>query len=601
MVAAGGMLSGVFAACTSSEPAGTLSTTVFSKGVGGDSYWKGWPEELGAAPVAARAGADEESGEAPVALGLPIAVAPPTKSSSRGGASDRVRGTLYVRIDEGSACAVVELVVESGSHIYHGPTRAELGHPDAIGDPTTVSIEGGGVEWGAAHYPEPEPIDQDIGDEIRDRWINTHHGTVHLLVEGLVTGEPDPEDVFASIAGQVCDDQGCLPFEFELESAGAGNDALFAGFEALSAAAVSAGRAQGPGSGGSSSLGAFLLQAVFWGIITLLMPCTYPMIPITISFFTKQAIARDGKVLHLSLTYGAGIVAIFILIGLLAAPVIIPFATHPITNLVIGGLFLFFAFVLFGWVDLQPPQALMNVAGKASARGGIFGVFLMGATLVVTSFTCTAPFVGILLGSAATTSSGGMTAQEVLRVVLGMGVFGLTMATPFVLLSMVPGKIQQLPKAGEWMNTIKVFLGFVELAAALKFISNADIVWRWKLLSREVFLIAWIAIFAGAGIFLLRKALETRRQTGRYPKIQMSAAGLTALLVTYLFWGLPGRIMDVIMTAILPNYSHTAIVEALGGQVTRDRHVIIKDDFDEATRVALAQNKLLLVNFTGFT
>src|SRR5262249_32922221 len=138
----------------------------------------------------------------------------------------------------------------------------------------------------------------------------------------------------------------------------------------------------------------------------------------------------------------------------------------------------------------------MNVAGTASMKGGYVGVFLMGATLVVTSFTCTAPFVGSLLSVGAT---GGSTA----RVALGMAVFGLAMAGPFVLLSLVPGRLKAIPRSGEWMNTLKTFFGFVELAAALKFISNADRVWEWNVFSREVFLLLWGVTFVAAGLYLL--------------------------------------------------------------------------------------------------
>ena len=152
---------------------------------------------------------------------------------------------------------------------------------------------------------------------------------------------------------------------------------------------------------------------------------------------------------------------------------------------------------------------MMAVASKASMRGGYAGVFLMGATLVITSFTCTAPFVGTLLGSAATGGD-----ADVGRIVIGMGVFGLTMATPFVLLSLLPGKMQAMPQAGAWMDTLKVFLGFVEVAASLKFFSNTDIVWGWEVLSREAFLILWVLIFLGAAIYLIAGAFKDKEQGG---------------------------------------------------------------------------------------
>ena len=301
---------------------------------------------------------------------------------------DPVRGKLYTKTVGETVHAVVELRVDEGWHVYH----QDLGPPDAIGQVTEVELSGGGLTFGEVEFPEPERHEMpELGT-----WAYIHHGKVLLRASAPLVEGADPMAVRAEVEGLVCEDVGvCIQFEFGAK-ARTGKDGYFEG--------LSAATAEEPESEGLLGL---ILLAIGGGIFALLMPCTYPMIPITISFFTKQAIAREGRVLPLSLTYGAGIILIFILIGLLAAPVIIPFAAHPVTNLVIGGLFLFFAFVLFGFVNLTPPQSMMTMASKASMQGGYIGVFLMGATLVVTSFTCTAPFVGTLLGSAATSGGGG--------------------------------------------------------------------------------------------------------------------------------------------------------------------------------------------------
>src|SRR5262249_14174257 len=180
----------------------------------------------------------------------------------------------------------------------------------------------------------------------------------------------------------------------------------------------------------------FLALAVGWAIFSLLMPCTYPMIPITISFFTKQSAARHASTLSLSIVYGLGIILSFIAIGVLVGPPIAAFAANPWTNLVIGVVFVAFALSLLGLFILQPPQFLMGFASTATQKGGLFGVFLMGLTLCVTSFTCTAPFVGSLIAVGAKGAGMG-------RLVLGMGTFGLVMAVPFVFLSMLPAKAKQ--------------------------------------------------------------------------------------------------------------------------------------------------------------
>ncbi len=561
--------------------------SVTSKGEGRESDWKAWPASLVTPPAPSNSEPNTAPNEAAqpgvpaLALGPPTAVFP----------AEKVSGKLWVRRGDGdqagTARAVIELNVREGFHIYHGPTHRDLGHPEAIGTPTTFVLDGGGCDWGMPTFPPPHPEDQGIAasDGEGNIWINSHHGVIRIQFTGSLWGEYDPDDLFAEVEGQVCDDMGCQPWALELESEGGGPDDAFE-WEVADPAPPETGHNDGPSHEDEPSLLKFLLAAVGWGIFTLLMPCTYPMIPITISFFTKQADARDGNVLPLSLTYGVGIVSVFILIGLLFAPVIIPFATHPITNLVIGVLFLFFSLVLFGFVELQPPQSMMAAAGKASAKGGYVGVFLMGATLVITSFTCTAPFVGTLLGSAATGEGVG---QDALRIVLGMGVFGLTMATPFVLLSLLPGKVQQMPQAGEWMNTLKVFLGFVEVAASLKFLSNADIVWEWGILGRDVFLAAWCVIFVAAGIYLIKQA----RFAGR----QAVLGAITVVMGGYFGYGVPGNGLDeVITTPLLPPY---VVFES--NSPSKANHTIIKDDWDGALALAREEGKLVLVNFTGFT
>ena len=419
---------------------------------------------------------------------------------------------------------------------------------------------------------------------------------------------PGELEISGTLTGQACDESTCtnesLPFAAVLKvaAAGAGTGVAAAGAGSDSAAtpppqAVEPVENVGGEDLGTMSISAFLLLAVFWGLITLLMPCTYPMIPITISFFTKQAIAREGRVLSLSLAYGAGIVLVFILIGVVLGAPIITFATHPITNLVIGALFLFFALVLFGAIDLQPPKFLMAVAGKASTKSGLTGVFLMGTTLVVTSFTCTAPFVGSLL-------SVGAGDGDIGRIVLGMGVFGLTMATPFVLLSLLPGRLQRMPRAGEWMHVLKVFLGFVEVAAALKFLSNSDLVWNWGFLSRELFLVLWFGIFLVAALFLfgmIHLKGESEREIG---PVRMVGGLCTLLFALYCGLGSRGYVMDDIMTAIVPNYSMERLAGAAGdrtGPKNASGHLIIKDDYQQARREAVSRDRLLLVNFTGHT
>ena len=553
----------------------------------------------------------EEFPEGLVATAAEVGASPSEEDWDPDFADAHAAARAFVRSEAGRARLVVQVAIEEGFHLYHGPTQEDMGGEDVVGMPTTFEVEGGGVEWSAVVYPEPhEYIQEAFTEGEPDIPYYAHSGSVAFRAEGQLEGANLSGDVRVAVKGLTCDDTGCQQYSQELVALPGGSDTLFAAFDGGAGAGTQE-QSSGSSAGGtesgqaaastsqkleSMSLGGFLLLAVLWGIITLLMPCTYPMIPITISFFTKQAIERKGKVLPLALMYGVGIVAIFVLIGVLLGAPIIRFATHPITNIVIGSLFFVFALALFGVINLQPPAFMQQAAGRASQTGGYLGVFLMGATLVVTSFTCTAPFVGSLLSIGA---GGG---ADTGRIALGMGVFGLTMATPFVALSLVPGKLQQMPKAGEWMHVIKVYLGFIELAAALKFFSNADISWQWGLLSREVFLILWTGILFAATAFLFGWIRLEGEQDSEVSPLRMTVGVMTLLGGFYFGLGSQGYVLDDITTAIVPNYSSPRLGGAAGGNGGESsEHTIIKDDLPAAIARARSEDKLLLVNFTGFT
>jgi len=554
-----------------------------------------------------------------LALAVLAWFAPDARAAAQ--SENKARAELYARADGRDVRVAVRVAIDFGWHIYHGPSKRDLGTgPEdlLIALPTTIELTGADVTWGDWRFPKPKIAKYDFGEPVE---MNVHSGTITIWRRGMLGEGAALTTLSAAIDGQACEegDGGvCLDFSETIDLAGPGADSVFAAYPAdMSAtprpkATLAPDSARAPPSGAGTtdtidddvgqeaSLWAFLLSAVFWGLFTLLMPCTYPMIPITISYFTKQADQRKTSTLPLSLAYGAGIVGIFVVIGILVGPIVIAFAAHPVTNLVIGALFLVFALTLFGVMNLQPPQFLLGLAGSASQKGGYLGVFFMGATLVITSFTCTAPFVGALLGQ-------GAGQGDIGRIALGMAVFGLTIAIPFVFLSMVPARVKALPKSGEWMHTLKVWLGFVEVAAALKFFSNADLVWSWGLLSRELFLWLWAGIFFAAAAYLFAW-IRTKDEYGAEdaatisPKRMVWGVG-TFLFAVYCMYGALGHSVDPIMTALAPNYS-TAIAGSgsTGGTATTAKgHVIVKDDYDAALARASSEGKLLLVNFTGFT
>lgn len=503
------------------------------------------------------------------------------------------RVELFTRAVDGEARAAIRIEIDETWHLFH----KELGPDDAIAMPTSVELSCAGVEWGELVWPEPHKAPQE------QTWVWQHEGTLVLFARGKLGPGADLGKAHVEVTGQTCDPKVCVQFSAKVATLGLGPDTLFAKFPAAGASAAAGGSSAttpdapaGDAPKQESGLLEFLGLAVFWGVFSLLMPCTYPMIPITISFFTKQSSQSKGKRLTLSMLYGLGIVLMFILIGVLVGAPIIQFATHPLTNLAIGAFFVVFALSLLGLFNLEPPAFLMNMAGQARSTGGYLGVFFMGATLVITSFTCTAPFVGSLLSVGA--SSGNWE-----RIVLGMGTFGLTMAIPFVALSMVPGRVASMPRAGEWMNVLKVTLGFVEFAAALKFFSNADLAYHWQLLPRELFLAAWFAVFLVAAIYLFG-LIRYHGESGEIGGGRLLSGMAFLCFAIYCGFGALGNKLDVVMTSIAPPYSAQRVAgfETGGSDVAkaeRKDHEIVLDDLERAKVLALEQKKLVLVNFTG--
>lgn len=579
--------------------------TVAVSGAGSDKFWKKFPDDLVVAQAAPK----------DAATGAGDAKATPAKAAdAKATAADakHVHAKLYTRADGDDVKAAVEITIDPGWHIFHGPTATDMGPPDAVGVPTVVTFAGDGFTWSAPRFPKPIKEEQEFGST--KTWILEHVGTPVVWFRATKSTAADLSKLTAKIEGQTCDANGCVPVTESVKNAGRGDDALFAKFPSdLTAASAAAAPASGPSAAGSNGdedlarmpLWQFLGLAVGWAIFSLLMPCTYPMIPITISYFTKQSAKSHKGSLPLCLCYGAGILLSFLVIGLVFGKVIIPFAANPWTNLVIGVVFVAFGLSLLGLFLLQPPQFLLGAATAATRQGGYLGVFLMGLTLCVTSFTCTAPFVGNLLAVGA---KGG----EMSRVALGMGTFGFVMAVPFVFLSMVPGKVKSLPKSGEWLHSLKVTLGFIELAAAVKFLSNCDLVWKWNALSREVVLVLWSGILLVAalyvwGVITLKEDVELRGEGNHGIGPGKLVSGLALFLFAFYFLiGAFGARLDSTTEALAPNYSKPFFTSDSGSTIGGSRgggtvaqSGPIMDDWDAALAKAKAEHKYLAINFTG--
>jgi thiol:disulfide interchange protein len=327
------------------------------------------------------------------------------------------------------------------------------------------------------------------------------------------------------------------------------------------------------------------------GLIALLTPCVFPMIPLTVSFFTKRnENPARGRVE--ALFYAFSIVFIYFLISVpflifdISPDTLNEISTGAPLNIFFFIIFVVFAFSFFGYYEITLPSFIANKADNASNVGGVIGIFFMAVTLAIVSFSCTGPILGSLLVGALT-SSGGK-----LNLVAGMSAFGLALALPFGLFAFFPQMLKSLPKSGGWMTTIKVILGFLELIFAFKFLSNADLVMHWGILKYEVFLGIWIIIGIAMFLYLIGKIHFPHDHPSKtINKTRLVLAGMSAVFVLYTASGLFGKELTF-FSGFPPPRFYSLFVQ--------DTKFHPTSDYDAALKQAKAEGKPLMVDFTGW-
>ena len=345
------------------------------------------------------------------------------------------------------------------------------------------------------------------------------------------------------------------------------------------------------------SLWYILLMGFVGGLLAVCMPCIWPIIPMTVSFFLKRAKDDKQKGIKDAFVYGLSIVVIYLGLGLLVTALfgsdtLNAMSTNAVFNIFLFLLLVVFALSFFGWFEIKLPDSWANaVDTKATNTTGLISIFLMAFTLVLVSFSCTAPIIGLLLVE--TTTSGNWLAPT-----LGMQGFALALALPFTLFALFPSWLKQAPKSGSWMNTIKVVLGFIELAFALKFFSVADLAYGWRLLDREVFLSLWIVIFGLLGAYLcgwLKFQSDVADGNERRPMpVVCIMGGLVSLaFAIYMvpgLWGAPCKAVSAFAPPISTQdfNLNTKVVEA---------HY---KDYEAGMAAARVQGKPVIIDFTGF-
>jgi len=343
----------------------------------------------------------------------------------------------------------------------------------------------------------------------------------------------------------------------------------------------------------------FVFLAITMGFLALLTPCVFPMIPITVSFFTHQGEKGEGKPIKNAIIYTLGIIATFSILGFILALTLgasgaNQLAANPWVNIFIGALFIYFALSLFGMYEIQLPQKFSQFTLQQEGRGGVAGTLFMAVTFTLTSFTCTVQFVGLLLVAA----SQGLWFWPL----LGMVVFSAAFATPFFFLALFPQYLAKMPKSGGWLNSVKVVMGFLEMAAAFKFLSNTDLVWGWGFFSHNTVLAVWAVLMLMAGIYLLGKIQlphDSPISSISVPRLMLSTTFLTFGL--YLTSGLFGQRIHGLIYSYLP-----PIVEGDYGSVRTNGISMAEEfnwyrDLDEGLAAAKATGKPVFVDFTGYT
>ena len=433
--------------------------------------------------------------------------------------------------------------------------------------------------------------------------IGTCEGAVSMLLK-VESNAAAPKQIKAIIEWQACREGACsAPEEQEI------NITLPATAELNSDAnTTTTGSIRDAQSG--KSLWSTILEAILWGFVALLTPCVFPMVPMTVSFFLKKS-GDKTKGRFMAMMYGLSIVALYtipiaiiILITYFAggdSGIVFIFnwlATHWIPNLLFFIIFMIFAASFFGAFEIVMPTSLVNKADAKSEKGGLFGVFFMALTLVLVSFSCTGPIVGTILIKS--------TQGEIWEPIITMLAFSAAFALPFTIFAFVPSLLKNLPKSGGWLNSVKVVLGFLELALGLKFLSVADQIYGWGILDREVYLALWIVIFTLLGFYLLGKIrFANDSPAGHLTVTRLILSIIVFSFVVYMIPGMWGAPLKAISGYLPPIESQDFVISsnsvatdgaAKSSTISNSNKVY---NFKEALRLSEQSGKPIFLDFTG--
>ncbi|HLR89420.1 MAG TPA: cytochrome c biogenesis protein CcdA [Balneolaceae bacterium] len=495
---------------------------------------------------------------------------------------------------------VVKATIEGEWNLY-----SVLNDPDAGPYPTKFTSGRGDMAVAGAVTESPASIELDPNFNAELGW---HSGEAFFTIPVAFHEElQGREQILLEVLYQVCDDRSCLPpktkeIVADIDIVGVA-DQPFTDFSDSGATVEQAETFELTSSSDVSadSIWGFMWLAISAGLAALLTPCVFPLIPLVVSYFSNQGEGGRKTSWGNAFLFGLSIILIFTAIGALLALIlgvagVSKFASNPVVNLLIGILFIIFGVSLLGVFELRLPYKLTNWLNKKSNEGsGLTGTLFMGFTISAVSFSCTAPFVGAIL--AATTGG------EWFYPILGMLGFSTAFASPFILFAMFPGYLESLPKSGSWMNVIKVILGFIILAASVKFISNADIVWDLGLISRPFGIALWITLFFLAGLFMLGVfSLYGEKKPDSISAGRVFLAMPFLLFSFYLMPGLMGSSLGI-WDAWLPVRQPTdiGITTTVSGGGAGEAEGEWSQDYELSLTQASEKGVPLFIDFTGYT
>ena len=528
---------------------------------------------------------------------------------------DKVKWSFSVEQDGDEAFIVAKIKVVEHWHI-----NASKLPKGSFGFPTSMELKKGPQFSVIGGVIEPKPIQ--VHDDLADEDLAYHEGSFQMKRKIKILSEKDFE-ISGTFAFQTCDEFKCLPdlsvpFKVKVKGAIASNDATTdttarSGSETTKDSDDADTKKDDKPDGTEKkserrSLWATFIISFLSGLLALFTPCVFPMVPMTVSFFTKQSKTK-AKGIRNSLIFGISIILIYIVLGTAVTAIfgeeaLNNMSTDPVFNLVFFIILIIFAISFLGAFEIRLPSKWVNKADQNADRGGLIGIFFMALALALVSFSCTGPIVGTLIVEAA--RQGGITP------IIGMFGFSLALAIPFGLFAAFPAWLNTLPKSGGWLNSVKVVLGFLELALAFKFLSNADMTWDAHMLERELFLAVWIAIFGVLTLYLFGKIKMPHDSPVENLSVGRVLLGTTTLLfVIYMIpgmWGAPLQIISAVPPPL--EYSESPLGVGGGGgasssdsgpdgSVRGPQNLWVFHDYDEALAYAKEVNKPLFVDFTG--